>query len=60
MHQNFGGWGSPDPLAAMVWDGDLVTTLVAVNSVTCAPLLVIGLPCCFEAATGLTTVCLTV
>ena len=48
-------WGSPrpltarsapGPLAAMVWDGDLVTTLVGVNSV---PHCLWPVPRCFEA-----------
>ena len=48
-------WGSlqrsPDPLAVMGWDGDLVTTFFGVNYVP--PCLVAGAPCCIEAGYGL-------
>ena len=40
----------PDPLAVMGWDGDLVTTFWWCK--LCAPLLVAGAPCCFEAGYG--------
>ena len=43
----------PDPLAAMVWDEDLITTLV--GSILC-PLLVTGPLAVFRLATGLATV----